>query len=109
MVNSRGLTERVCIAHNNRYINPWCCVLTMNVASTFYAGHILTVETISTPIVNGKLDCRITRWSENIVDDCPYVFSIRVFHSRHSDGQHSKHSNIIDAAKIGMYDFLVAV
>jgi hypothetical protein len=83
----------------HRRISTLCFV----VVFFFVSGQIVTVETFNTPILNGQLDCRITRWTESIVDDCPYAFAIRVFHCRHPDGHHTKHSSIIDSLKIGWY------
>jgi len=43
------------------------------------------VETFGVPNLHGRLDGRITRWSESINDDIPYAFGIRVFHCRSLD------------------------
>ena len=48
-------------------------------------GQILTVETFGVPNLHGRLDGRVTRWTENIDDDSPYAFAIRVFHCRPTD------------------------
>ena len=47
-----------------------------------HVGQILTLETLSVPNLHGRLDGRVTRWSENVDDDIPYSFAIRVFHCR---------------------------
>ena len=63
-------------------------------------GQILTVETFSVPNLHGRLDGRITRWSESIDEDSSYAFAIRVFHCRSLDIA-SRHFN--EHAVIGAF------
>jgi hypothetical protein len=37
------------------------------------------VETITVPIIDGVLDSGVTRWKENVSDDNPYAYILRVY------------------------------
>ena len=65
-----------------------------------YVGQILTVETFGVPCLHGRLDGRVTRWTESIDDDSPYAFAVRVFHCRSLDVA-SRHFN--EHALVGLY------
>jgi len=60
----------------------------------------VTVETLSVPQLHGRLDGRVTRWSENIDEDCPYAFAVRLFHCRSLDIS-ARHFN--EHAVVGQY------
>jgi hypothetical protein len=50
-----------------------------SVFSLFVTGHIIMVETVTVPIVDGILDSGVTRWKENVSDDNPYAYILRVY------------------------------
>lgn len=43
-------------------------------------GDVITVETVSIPVIEGNVDTRMTKWTETMDNDVPYVFHLRVFH-----------------------------
>ena len=45
----------------------------------FNLGKIVTIETVSVPIINGNVDATGTRWVENANDDAPYAFMLRLY------------------------------
>ena len=67
---------------------PWAwCTTKRNVRSFqhrllifhVFAGKIVTIETVSVPIINGNVDATGTRWIESANDDAPYAFILRLF------------------------------
>ena len=42
-------------------------------------GHVLMVETVTVPIIDGVLDCGVTCWKENVSDDSQYAYILRVY------------------------------
>jgi len=52
------------------------------------AGHVIGVETLDVPVQkDGRLDCAVTRWTENNVTDLPYAFALRVFLNAEVNGR----------------------
>ncbi|ELT91536.1 hypothetical protein CAPTEDRAFT_193210 [Capitella teleta] len=60
-------------------------------------GRILSLETISAPVVNGNVECSETRWQLSANEDKPHAFCLRVFFC--------KQANIM-ATHIGVQDFV---
>ena len=44
-----------------------------------FPGKIVTIETVSVPIINGNVDATGTRWIESANDDAPYAFILRLY------------------------------
>ena len=44
-----------------------------------FSGKIVTIETVSVPIINGNVDATGTRWIESANDDAPYAFILRLY------------------------------
>jgi len=59
-------------------ISNTCCLVT---------GHVINVETTSTPILNGYVDSGVTRWTECTADDTVYAFTLRVFYNKEANGR----------------------
>ena len=69
-----------------------------------FPGKIVTIETVSVPIINGNVDATGTRWIDSANDDAPYAFILRLYTVQDSSAKETLGECIAQASQELFYD-----
>ena len=70
---------QVCVLRENSFVTSTLHGWNWYQIMLFFPGKIVTIETVSVPIINGNVDATGTRWIESANDDAPYAFILRLY------------------------------
>ena len=59
-----------------------CCIFSI-------LGKLLSIETVSVPVVNGNMSTKDTKWTEHVKDDLPYAYILRIFQVKSDDNKYT--------------------
>ena len=69
-----------------------------------FPGKIVTIETVSVPIINGNVDATGTRWIESANDDAPYAFILRLYTVQDSSAKETLGECVVHVLLTLFYD-----